>query len=67
MTHHVVHRLVRDDIPRGAHDIDVKEASHKPRRYYAACNDCEWKSPVGTAAEADKALETHRDDTVRRP
>ncbi len=67
MTHHVIHRLVRDDIARGAHDIDVKRASLKPRRYYAACNECEWKSNVGTAAEADRALEKHRDETVRRP
>ena len=66
MSHHVIHRLVRDYISRGAHDIDVKRASNKPRRYYAACNECEWMSTVGTGAEADSALEKHRDETVRR-
>jgi hypothetical protein len=64
MTHHVIHRLVKDYLARGSHDIDVKEASHTPREYYAACNDCGWRSPVGTGDEADKALIKHRDDTV---
>lgn len=64
MTHHVVHRLVRAYIPRGSHDIDVRVASYTPRRYYADCNDCDWKSSIGTGNEADKALLKHRDETV---
>ena len=64
MTHHVIHRLVRDYIERGSHDIDVVAAGYKPRRYQAVCLDCGWKSTVGTGGQADKALIRHRDETV---
>jgi hypothetical protein len=71
MTHHVIHRLVRDYIERGSHDIDVVVAGYRPRRYQAVCLDCPRKSAVGTASEADKVLKKHKDETVaareRRP
>jgi hypothetical protein len=41
MSHHIIHRLVRDDLVRGSHDIDVKRASENPRRYYADCKECD--------------------------
>jgi hypothetical protein len=64
MTHHVKHRLVREHLERGSHDIDVKAVGYSPRRYQAVCLDCEWMSNVGTGDEADKALVKHRDQTV---
>jgi hypothetical protein len=64
MTHHVIHRLVKDHIAQGSHDIDVVRAQEKPRRYQAICHDCAWKSNVGTATVADNALMKHRDDMV---
>ena len=64
MTHHVIHRLVKEYIRQGSHDIDVVRAQEKPRRYQAICQDCTWKSMVGTGQQADKALIKHRDDTM---
>jgi hypothetical protein len=64
VTHHVTHRLVRDYIGRGSHDIDVKMIRRTPREYQAVCLECDWKSAVGTGTEADKALVNHRDETV---
>lgn len=64
MTHHVTHRLVRDYIGRGSHNIDVKITRYKPRAYQAVCLDCDWKSPVGTGTEADNALLKHRDESL---
>lgn len=64
MTHHVIHRLVKGYIAQGSHDIDVVRAHEKPRRYQAICHECAWKSAVGTAKVADKALERHRDETI---
>ena len=64
MTHHVTHRLVRDYIGRGSHDIDVKMIRRTPREYQAVCLECDWKSAVGTSTEADKALVKHRDEAV---
>jgi hypothetical protein len=64
VTHHVIHRLVKDHIAQGSHDIDVVRAQEKPRRYQAICHECAWKSVVGTAKVADTALESHRDDTI---
>lgn len=64
MSHHVQHRLVRDYLERGSHDIDVKVIRYSPREYQAVCLDCDWKSSVGTGSYADKALIKHRDETV---
>ncbi len=60
------HRLVRDYLSSGSHDVSVPPVSYSPRRYQAVCKTpgCGWKSPVGTGLEADKALIKHRDETV---
>lgn len=60
------HRLVRDYLAFGAHDMSVVEKQHQPRLYQAVCHEpgCNFVGSVTTGSKADAEVVQHRDDTI---
>jgi hypothetical protein len=56
---------MNENAEKGAHRLQVKMLSYKPRIYQGVCLDCNWRGSHGTGNQAYKELTDHSQATLR--